>query len=150
MTNLTKTIAFIVFFLALLFMAETGFLFPMITNHPLSRYPLLFHVGISGVFTASLIVLVLLIGINPFAKNDETEAVEKPVIHSWITLTCLACTACLSIPLIFSMVLSMFPLFSTEGMKVLLQVHIYCAAGLLFTGLLFVYSYYLDGCNKNR
>lgn len=148
MTDLIKSISIIALFLALLFMAETGFFIPWYSNYPLSHFSLLFHVGISGVFTAALIAVVFFVGINPFSQNVNTDASVEPAVHSWITKTCLAVTACLAVPLIFSMVLSMFPLFSTEGMKLLLKIHIYSAAGLFFTAMLFFYSFILDKRNS--
>jgi len=112
----------------------SGFLPVILTGDHLSGLPLILHVTIAPFFCVSLAIFALFWAqtrrftsedvrlfkdnsfFRIFSENEISPAWEKVIF--WLFLV-------FAVPAILSIVLSMYPLFGTEGQEVLLQTHRY-------------------------
>jgi len=136
-------------------LAITGFIPLVLFGAAVSGFVLILHVLTAPVFALSLVIVSLLrahdhrftkndwqslqqvIGRKPSAKksNPQTTAFGKKVIF-WLILL-------LALPLILSILLSMYPLMGTEGQEALIQLHGYSALLLVTAAVLWLYWFKL-------
>ncbi len=138
----------LVYFVALLCfvaLAVNGFYPSVVLGKPISGYYLILQVTAGGVFAGCLAVLAVMWAHRcRFDKSDwqrlqrliRREASESSDLGQKI---CFWLIVLLALPVILSIVLSMFPLFGTDGQKFLLQLHRYSA--LLLALVVIVHTY---------
>ena len=139
-------------FLCFVVLAVTGFYPALFTGKPLSGYSLMLHATASPVLAVCLVALVLVTAQrNRFDRKDwdhlqshfswksfdehgtiSSASVIWRKVFFWLMIL-------LSLPVMLSIVLSMFPIFGTSGQKLLYHVHRYCTLLLVMSGILFGY-----------
>ena len=147
----------LVYFVALLcfvVLAVNGFYPSAVLGEPISGYYLMLQVTTGGVFAACLAVLAVMWAHRcRFNKSDwqqlqhlirrkaseSSELGQKPPSSALFAKICFWLIVLLALPVILSIVLSMFPLFGTDGQEFLLQLHRYSA--LLFALVAIVHTY---------
>jgi hypothetical protein len=128
----------------------TGFL-PLLTGHHLGGYLLMLHASCAPVF----IICVAFLGLtwahaNTFvAENGKAllkllgigtvPGAAKENDFGLVSKCCFWALLALSLPLTLSIILSMFPLFGTDGQYALFYLHRYAA--LAFSLIAFIYAY---------
>jgi thiosulfate reductase cytochrome b subunit len=115
----------------------TGFYPVIVLSESISGYWLILHVCFAPVFAASLAVLSVMWAGNCSLRKGEPN-LQK--ICFWLIIF-------LVIPVILSIVLSMFNFFGTTAQELLLQVHRY---GALFLALIVIVHTYLIICFKRE
>jgi len=139
-------------FLCFVVLAVTGFYPAMFTGEPLSGYSLMLHATASPVLAVCLVALVLVTAQrNRFDRKDWDHLQMR---FSWKTFdehsTASSATVIwrkvffwlmilLSLPVMLSIVLSMFPIFGTSGQEFLYHLHRYFTLLFVMSGALFCY-----------
>lgn len=98
----------------------------------LTGYALMAHVAIGVMFALALAIWVML------NADRYTSAVARPA-PGWIQRFCFWMMAVLSLPLILSIALNLFPLFSQSQQWALAQCHRYSALGFVLAAWSFAY-----------
>jgi len=145
----------LVYLLAVLCFAAlvvTGFYPTLILGKSISSYWLILHTAAGGVFVCALPVLVCFWAENCRFNENLWHSIQKFVHQEAVNKS--SCEGCgpgqkiafwliviLALPLILSIILSMFPLFGTDVQIFLLLTHRYCA--LLFALVIAVHTYLL-------
>jgi hypothetical protein len=140
-------------------MAVTGILPVVLIGEHLSGVLLIIHVTIAPVFVIALTMTALFwANFNQFDRNDfdiikntrDREEKNRPDYHKriyllkvyfWLFLT-------FSIPAGLSMIFSMFPLFGTDGLNMMLNIHQYTTLVLLLIAFLYT-EFKLIAYNKS-
>jgi hypothetical protein len=133
--------------IAVLFLTGFG---PAVMGLRLSGYLLMIHVTFGPVLAVSLAFLVLVRAKThvPVRANAAPILallrlpVQPPLAPGELGLVAKGCfwaLAVLALPLTLSIVLSMFPLFGTEGQKWMAEVHRYCALAFSLSALMYGY-----------
>jgi hypothetical protein len=104
----------------------------MITGGPVSGLILILHVAAGPVFAVCLAFLAITLA-SKF-RMQAGDAAHKVKWAFWLVLL-------FAVPLISSAILTMFPIFGTEGQYVLLHLHGYSALLLVLT---IAVTYYLS------
>ena len=133
----------------------TGFYKPLVMDEHLSGYLLMVHATFAPVFAICVALLAVL-----WAHHNRFKAVDWPWLVSFLRRfihmktadtqgqeqrSCLVQKIAfwliifLTLPVILSIVLGMFPIFGTEGQQVLLNLHRYCTLALTLTAIVHVY-----------
>jgi len=145
-----RKLLYLLALLCFVILAVTGFYPALILGQRLSGYLLMIHVTAGGVFGACLALLaVMWADLCRFDKNDlqwlrklffrseESEASESgPRLWQKLTFWIILIAA---LPLILSVVLSMFPLFGTEVQILFAEIHRYSALCLSMLAVLHIY-----------
>jgi hypothetical protein len=127
----------------------TGFI-PMFMGLRLSGYLLIAHVTFAPVFIISLMFLLLVrTQVHAFVRANAEWVMEllglpldaplSPADPGLVTKGCFWAVAVLSLPLVLSSVMSMFPIFGTYGQELLFEVH--RSTALVFTLVVLVHAY---------
>jgi len=121
---------FVVFGLLLI----TGFVPRLIFGHAPTGYMLMIHAGLAPVFACLMAAAALLWAHrNSFTGSE----VAPPFNIKQIALKkCFWAMLIVSLPLMLSIVLGMFPLFGTEGQHCLIYLHRVCAAVFVLLAIL--------------
>ena len=147
-----RKLAYFFAILSVLILIVTGFLPTIFMGKTIYGYWLMLHATFGGVFAVCIMGLaVLSSNINAFTAQDFPAIcmLFKPTQQQdhntqsrsgkgfvklcyWILLS-------ISVVLILSIVLSMFPLFGTEGQELLISIHRYC--GLAFAAFAIIHTY---------
>jgi hypothetical protein len=106
-------------FLSILVLIITGFYPKLILSRTISGYWLMFHVTAATIFVCCLALLALMYA--------EQNLLKKPAVLRAITFWLILL---LALPLILSIVLSMFPLFGTQYQELLAEIHRYSALSI--------------------
>lgn len=123
-------------------LALTGF-GPAVMGLRLSGYLLMIHVTFGPVLVVALAFLVLVRAkAHALARADVGSCGLGPVacglgLGAKLSFWALAI---LALPLTLSIVLSMFPLFGTEGQQWMAEVHRYCALAFFLSALIYGYT----------
>lgn len=142
--NLAKKFIYFLTIVSFAVLAVTGF-GPLIFSKALTGYILMTHATFAPVFAGSLAVLVLLtVHRNRFDKNDWPLFKGSCLIRK----VCFWLIIILSLPVILSSVLSMFPIFGTQGQKCLLIIHRYCAITFAVVALIHTFLIIFAGSKK--
>jgi len=118
--------------IALATLVVTGFLPVIITGGPVSGLILILHVAAGPVFATCLAFLAIILAAR--FRMQAGEMADKVKWGFWLIVL-------FAIPLISSAILSMFPIFGTEGQHILLHLHGYSALLLILT---IAITYYLS------
>ena len=147
----------LVYFVALLCfvaLAINGFYPSLILGKPISGYWLMLQVTAGGVFAGCLAVLAVMWAHRcRFDKSDwqqvrrlirrkigeSSNLGQKPLGSALFAKICFWLIILLALPLILSIVLSMFTLFGTDGQEFLLQLHRYSALLLVLVAIVHTY-----------
>ncbi|HIJ72332.1 MAG TPA: hypothetical protein HPP87_13405 [Planctomycetes bacterium] len=145
-----RKLLYLLALLCFIILAVTGFYPALVLNQRLSGYLLMIHVTAGGVFAACLALLALmwadLCRFDKFdlkwitglfchteeyqAKNTHTRLFPKLIF--WLILIA-------ALPLILSVVLSMFPMFGTEWQILSAGIHRYSALAFAVLAVLHIY-----------
>ena len=143
--KIIKSLLFPIMFLCVILLALTGFVTVIILGKPISTYLLLVHVSLAPIFAISMAIATLIWAPkNSFNKRDwETfcnlksskkekriELMQKIAFWSLIIL---------SLPIILSILLSMYPLFGSEIQHSLLTTHRYSTLVFVIISTWYVY-----------
>jgi len=143
--DVLRKLVYLLALLCFVVLAINGFYPAVVLGERISGYYLMLQVTAGGVFAACLAVLVLMWAHRcRFDKSDWQqlrrliwrEAGESSELGQKI---CFWLIIFLALPVILSIVLSMFPLFGTDGQEFLLQLHRYSV--LLFALVVIVHTY---------
>jgi hypothetical protein len=107
----------------------TGFYPVLILKESIYGYWLILHVIFASVFAVSLACLAVMWAEACSFKRDSA-VLQK--IFFWLIII-------LALPVILSIILSMFPFFGTEGQEFLIQLHRYSALPLALTAIAHTY-----------
>jgi len=149
--DILKKLVCLLTLLCFVVLAVNGFYPSLILGKPISGYWLMLQVTAGGVFACCLAFLTLMWAHHyRFNENDwqrlqhllqqETASKELPPerfrfgqkIAFWLIVL-------LALPVILSIVLSMFGLFGTDAQEFLLHLHRYSALLLVMAGVVFIY-----------
>jgi len=161
--NLVGALRKLVFLLALLcfaVLAVTGFVPPLILGKAISGWWLVIHATFAPVFAACVAILAVMWADNSrFDKNywpwlnrvlrrlpQSTTAVEKYELGRKI---CFWLILFLALPVMLSEVLSMLPLFGTDGQELLLGLHRYSTLSLALFSIAWLYLTSMAEMQKN-
>jgi cytochrome b subunit of formate dehydrogenase len=151
--NLAGVFRKLIFLLALLCFAilfVTGFYSKIIYGTTISGYWLMIHATAAPIFAVCIAILSVMWAQNcrlnknywPWLQKiiqRETTNKAVPEKHELIQKICFWLIIILAIPLILSIILSMFTFFGTYWQNVLADTHRYCA--LLFATIVIVHTY---------
>jgi len=162
-----RKLVYLLALLCFLILAITSFYPVLVLKEPIHGYWLILHATFAPVFTICLAILaVMWAGNCCFNKNDwpwlqralGREAVNNSVVkkscpersrgNKLLRKICFWLIILLALPVILSIVLSMFPLFGTEGQEFLLDTHRYCA--LLLALVVIVHTYLIIRTQMER
>lgn len=152
--EILRKLVYLLAILCFVVLAVTGFYNRLIFDEPLSGYLLMLHATAAPVFAVCLAVLALMWADHcRFSGNDwpwlshlicrlcqKSPEQNKPSEKSGIMQKiCFWLIILLSLPLILSIVLSMFPLFGTSIQKLLFDFHRYSALLLAMVAIIHTY-----------
>jgi nitrogen fixation-related uncharacterized protein len=154
-----RKLVFLLAILCFVILAITGFIPRVVFGVAISGWWLMIHATAAPVFAGCVAVLaVLWAHRNRLDKNywpllnrilgRQPKSVVAPESHELKLRICFWIVLVLSLPVILSAVVSMFPLFGTHGQEVLLQIHRYCT--LLLSLFAIVYLYFAALTEMNR
>jgi hypothetical protein len=136
-SDFTLNLVFPFNLICLVLLTLTGFVPPVLLGTHLSGYLLMFHLVIGALFALGMVILGLLWSHeHRFDQGDwqtikqlkqsatDRKCVLWQKIFYWIM-------EALSLPLVFSIVASMYKLFGTHGQEFLLQLHRYSALAVM-------------------
>jgi membrane protease YdiL (CAAX protease family) len=125
-----RKLVYLLALLCFLVLVVTSFFPVLILKEPIHGYWLILHATFAPVFAICLVGLALMWAENRrFNKND----------WPYLQKICFWLIIILAVPLILSIVLSMFPLFGTKGQEFLLDTHRYCALLLALVAIVYTY-----------
>lgn len=145
-----RKLVYLLTLLCFLVLVVTSFYPVLILKEPIHGYWLMLHATFAPVFAACLAILAGLWADNcRFDKNYwpwlqrilGRKAVNKTDVKKGELLrkVCFWLIMLLALPVILSIVLSMFPLFGTKGQEFLLDTHRYCALLLALVAIVYTY-----------
>jgi len=118
--------------LLFLLMFISAFLNVIFIGDDLTGFFLLVHLTVAPLFSVFLAILIILFAhSNRFTKNDvdkitdNSGSIKSEINYSGYLKIVFWLIALLSIPTMISIILSMFPLFGTNGQQILLNIHRY-------------------------
>ena len=131
-----RKLVFLLAILCFVILAITGFIPRVVFGVAISGWWLMIHATAAPVFAACMAILAILwADRNRLDKNywpllnrilgRQPKSVVAPERHELKLRICFWIILVLSLPVILSAVVSMFPLFGTHGQEVLLQIHRY-------------------------
>ncbi|MHC4337645.1 MAG: cytochrome b/b6 domain-containing protein [Planctomycetota bacterium] len=127
-----------------------GFYPSLILGKSISGYWIMLHTTAGGVFTVCIAILAVLWAHNcRLDKNywpwltrllqHQPKNTAAPEKYELCQKICFWLIIFLALPLILSIIVSMLPLFGTEGQKCLLQLHRYSALSLALIAIIHTY-----------
>jgi cytochrome b subunit of formate dehydrogenase len=154
-----RKLIFLLAILCFIVLAVTGFVPRVIFGSAISGWWLMIHATAAPVFAGCVAVLaVLWANRNRLDKNywpllnrilgRQPKSVVAPEKHELKLKICFWVVLVLSLPVILSAVVSMFPLFGTHGQEVLLQIHRYSTLLLSLFAIIYLYLAALIEMNR--
>lgn len=157
--GILRKLVYLLALLCFVVLVVNGFYSSLVLAEPISGYWIMLQTTVGGVFTVCIAVLAVMWAHNcrldknylPWLTNllrhqpANTAAPEK---YELCQKVCFWLIVFLALPLILSIILSMFPLFGTEGQKFLLQLHRYSALLLALAAILHTYLLIRTQMNK--
>jgi hypothetical protein len=116
-------------FLSSFVLIITGFFHPLVLSRTISGYWLMLHVTAAAVFVCCLTLFALMYA--------EENLLKKPAVLRAMTFWLILL---LALPLILSIILSMFPLFGTHHQELLAEIHRYSALSI---AIIIIIHFYL-------
>jgi cytochrome b subunit of formate dehydrogenase len=137
--------------ISFLLLAVTGFLPVMIFGSPISGLSLILHVTLAPIFAVCLTILTLFWAHHHRFNRDDWQhllqwtrresanpAKQQANPDLWQKI-CFWLIVTFSVPVIISIILSMYPLFGTAGQEFLLGLHGYTALFMLMAVIMHTY-----------
>ena len=137
--------------ISFLVLALSGFLPVMVLGSPISGLALILHVTLAPLFAVSLTVLTLFWAhrhrfnqsdwqrLLKWLRKENTASNEQEANPDLWQKICFWLIVLLSVPVLISMILSMYPFFGTAGQEFLLHLHGYTALLMLLAVLMHTY-----------
>jgi cytochrome b subunit of formate dehydrogenase len=159
LVGVLRKLVFLLAILCFVILAVTGFVPRVIFGSAISGWWLMIHATAAPVFAGCVAVLAVLwadrnrldknywpllnriLGRNPKSTVAPEKHELKLRICFWVILT-------MSLPVILSAVVSMFPLFGTHGQEALLQIHRYSTLLLSLFAIVYLYLAALTEMNR--
>jgi cytochrome b subunit of formate dehydrogenase len=133
-----RKLVYLLALLCFLVLVITGFYPTVFLNQPIYGYWLILHATFAPVFAVCLAVLaVMWAGNCTFGKDDWLAMRSRG--NELLRKICFWLMVILALPVILSIVLSMFEIFGTPGQDFLLQLHRYSA--LLLALIIILHTY---------
>jgi len=130
-----KATLYIVTLLSIIILAFTGFWATIITGEPSTGYLLMLHCTAAGGFCLALpLSLIISAEKKRFVLGDFSPGLR----FVGVSKMCFWIFVLAAIPVILSIILSMFPLLGTAGQEFLYQTHRFCALLLVMAGLIYL------------
>ncbi len=159
LVGVLRKLVYLLALLAFVVLVVNGFYPSLILGRSISGYWIMLQTTAGGVFTVCLAILAVIWAHNcrldknywPWLQkllNHQPANTAAPEKYELGQKICFWLIVMLALPLILSIVLSMFPLFGTEGQKFLFQLHRYSA--LLLALVAIVYTYLLIRTKMNK
>lgn len=137
---LIKRIVYLITLFLFLIMAVSAFIPIILFGDNLNGIFLLVHVSAAPLFSLFLAILVILFAHSNRFNNNDVDLSNKKKTFIFNQIGYIKVTFWLivlfSIPTMISVILSMFPLFGTEGQLYLLEIHRYSTLIVLFLVIL--------------
>ena len=154
-----RKLVFLLAILCFVILAITGFIPRVVFGVAISGWWLMIHATAAPVFAACMAILAILwADRNRLDKNywpllnrilgRQPKSVVAPERHELKLRICFWIILVLSLPVILSAVVSMFPLFGTHGQEVLLQIHRYSTLLLSLFAIVYLYLAALTEMNR--
>jgi hypothetical protein len=154
-----RKLVFLLAILCFVILAVTGFIPRVVFGVAISGWWLMIHATAAPIFAACVAILaVLWADRNRLDKNywpllnrilgRQPKSVIAPEKHELKLRVCFWIILALSLPVILTAVVSMFPLFGTHGQEVLLQIHRYCTLLLSLFAITYLYLAALTEMNR--
>jgi len=154
-----RKLVFLLAILCFLILVVTGFVPRVVFGTVISSWWLMIHATAAPVFAGCVAVLaVLWADRNRLDKNywpllnrmlkRQPQSTAAPEKHELKLRICFWVVLTMSLPVILSAVVSMFPLFGTHGQDVLLQIHRYCTLLLSLFAIIYLYLAALIEMNR--
>ncbi|MFC1724575.1 cytochrome b/b6 domain-containing protein [candidate division KSB1 bacterium] len=140
--NYLKTLVYLLAVICVLVLAVTGFAPYLLSGKSPTGFILMLHVSAAPVFAVCLTLLVLLTAhrhvFNMSDQFPEGDKKEKEDIHKNKTYEklCFWLIVLLTVMVMGSIVMSMYPVFGTNGQEFLLNLHL-ISSGLFFAAVIF-------------
>jgi hypothetical protein len=155
-----RKLVFLLAILCFIILALTGFIPRVAFGVALSGWWLMIHATAAPVFAACVAILaVLWADRNRLDKNywpllnrivgRSPKSTTAPEKHELWLRVCFWVVLTMSLPVILSAVVSMFPIFGTHGQEVLLQIHRYSTLVLSLFAIIYLYLAALTEMNRN-
>jgi hypothetical protein len=113
-------------------MALSSFIPVLVAGSPLSGWMLILHVTVAPFFLIALAMTALLFAVNKLFKPEDLHVLtslksdrEAPVLMPFLSRLSFWTFLVVAIPAVLSVILSMYPLFTAEGLEALVRVHRY-------------------------
>ena len=130
-----KATLYLITLLSIIVLAFTGFWATIITGEPSTGYLLMLHcTAATGFCLVAPLTLIINAEKNRFILGDFSPGLRLVGVSK----ICFWIVTAAAIPLILSMILSMFPLFGPVGQEFLYQLHRFCALLLVMAGLIYL------------
>jgi cytochrome b subunit of formate dehydrogenase len=156
--GILRKLVYLLALICFLVLLVTGFVPPLILGESISGYWLMIHTTAAGVFAVCLAVLAVMWAHNcRFEKSDwpwlqkilrrepATAASQKYQLLQKITFWLIVF---LALPVILSIVSSMFAFFGTDGQEFLLSTHRYSALAFALIAIVHTYLMALSRAKK--
>ena len=159
-TFLIKLKVFLFYFIILQYvtMAFTGFV-PIIIGTHMTGLALIIHVTLASLFSISIALGLLLSAYDNSFTNEEFEHLYKRYFTkdklsdsqstSYIKKLYFWLTAIFAIPAILSIILALYPIFSLEGSKILIDIHRYSVVFMTISFIIHIF-YSLNSINNKN
>ena len=115
-------------------LALSGFIAAIGWGGPMHGYLLMLHCTVAPVFCIALVALGCI-----WAERCRFEAEDWQNCTAIVRKLCFWLTLLIGIPLIFSIVISMLPIFGTCGQEFFYHLHRWSALAIVITGVLMIY-----------
>lgn len=154
-----RKLVFIVAVVCFCALAITGFVPRIFLDEQISGWWLMIHATAAGVFAACMAALAVMWAdkcrldknywpwLNRIIRRTP-QSVGPPQKYELGQKVAFWLIIALSLPVILSAVLSMFPLFGTHWQEVLAEVHRYCTLAIAITGIIYLYLLVLTATYK--
>jgi hypothetical protein len=154
-----RKLIFLLAILCFLILVVTGFVPRVVFGTVISGWWLMIHATAAPVFAACIAMLaVLWADRNRLDKNywpllnrilnRTPKSVTVPEKHELMLRICFWVVLTMSLPVILTAVVSMFPIFGTHGQEVLLQIHRYSTLLLSLFAIIYLYLAVLTEMNR--
>ncbi|MHC4062308.1 MAG: hypothetical protein ACYSR6_12005 [Planctomycetota bacterium] len=146
-----KKLLYLLAMLCVVVLAVTGFYPVLILGEHISGYLLMIHVTAGGVFAACLVLLAFTFAhshcfnekdwpwLTSLVRREMQKSRLLPENSDLVRKVCFWMLIILALPLMLSVVLSMFPLFGTENQLLLADTHRYST--LAFAAIAIIHTY---------
>jgi len=159
--SISRKLIYLLALFSLLMLSVTGFYQPLVHGKSISGYLMMLHSTFSPVFAVCLAAIAVMW--SPYYTLDKNRqpSSQKPIHKKHLTTITSEknelglgllfwLIILLAVPVILSIVLCMFSVFGTAGLKFLFDVHRYSALSLVLLAIIHTYLLARTRINKSR